>query len=324
VSSYRRLLPGVFVASHAIADGMLTRKQLRERSFRRLVHGVYADPSLPLDHRLRCRAVALLLPAGAAVGGHSAAAWYGAPFAGAHDAVTAVCPPDVEWKGPRGVRVHRSRSPIDVVTDPDGVPVTTALRTAWDTAALEPLGTAVAALDAMVRTGTVRAEELAAMASRRAGQWGVAKVRRTLELVDPRAESPPESRVRVALTLAGLGPVPQFDVWDGGAWLGRVDLAFPEARVAIEYEGAYHFEDGQIARDDVRYARLRAAGWTVIRLSAADLRDLDAVVARIRSALEGPFWPYRPCPQPPRAAVTTARASSCTWARCSGPLNDSA
>jgi hypothetical protein len=291
VSSHRRLLPGVFIASHAIADGLLTRKQLRERSYRRLVHGVYADPSLPVDHQLKCRAVALLLPGGAAIGGHSAAAWHGAPFAGAHDPVTVVRPPDVEWKGPRGVRVHRSRTPFDVVEDPDGVPVTTPPRTAWDVAALEPLGTAVAALDAMVQTGAVRAEELAAMTLAGVGRWGVAKVRRAFELVDPRAGSPPESRVRVALVLAGLSPFPQFDVFDGSEWLGRVDLAFPEAKIAIEYEGAYHFEDGQIVRDDVRYSRLRAAGWTVIRLSAADLRELDAVVARIRAALQGPLWP---------------------------------
>src|SRR5206468_2758959 len=99
---------------------------------------------------------------------------------------------------------HRSGAPFDLVVDLDGVPVTTPLRTAWDTAALEPLGTAVAALDAMVRAGAVRSVELAAMASGGVGQWGVAKVRRALEPVDPRAESPPESRVRVVLILAGL------------------------------------------------------------------------------------------------------------------------
>jgi G:T-mismatch repair DNA endonuclease (very short patch repair protein) len=291
VSSYRRLLPGVFIASHAMAEGVLTEKQLRHRGYRRLVHGVYADPSLPLDHRLRCRGVALLLPPGTAIGGYSAAAWYGAPFAATQNPVTVVRPPHVEWKGPRGVRVHRSRDRLDVVRDPDDVPVTTALRTAWDTAALESLGTAVAALDAMVRTGAVRAEGLSAMAAAGAGQWGIAKVRRAFELVDARAESPPESRVRVALVLAGLSPVPQYDVREAGEWLGRVDLALPEARIAIEYEGAYHFEDGQIVRDDVRYARLREAGWTVIRVSAADLHDLDAVVLRVRAAVQGRLWP---------------------------------
>jgi hypothetical protein len=284
-------MPGVFLASHAIADGALTRRQLRTRGYRRLVHGVYADPGLPLDHRLRCRGVALLLPRGMAIGGHSAAAWYGAPFAAVHDQVTVVGPADIEWKGPRGVRVHRSHARLDTVWDGDDVPLTTPLRTAWDTAALESVSTAVAALDAMARSGAVGCDELTAMTLTGVGQWGVAKVRRAVGLVDPRAESPPESRVRVALALAGLAPVPQFDVHERGEWLGRVDLGFPDAKVAVEYEGAYHFEDGQIVRDDVRYARLRAAGWTVIRVSAVDLRDLDAVVARVRAALQGPLWP---------------------------------
>jgi very-short-patch-repair endonuclease len=53
----------------------------------------------------------------------------------------------------------------------------------------------------------------------------------------------------------------------------------------VEYEGAHHFDGLQIVRYDRRYAQLTAMGWHVIRLSAVDLRDLDAVVARIREAL---------------------------------------
>ena len=280
-----RLLPGVFIGSHAIAAGLISKRQLRSLGYRRLVHGVYADPSLQVDHQLRSRAVALLLPGGAAIGGHSAAAWHGAPFAAVTDPVTVVDPADLVWAGPRGVRVHRSQGVVPIARDDDGVPVTSPLRTAWDVAALEPLGTAVAALDAMVKSEAVCIPDLLTMCAAGTGRWGVTRVRRAVGLVDARAESPPESRVRVALVMAGLAPVPQYEVRSLGQVLGRVDLAFPEARVAVEYEGAYHFEDGQIVRDDARYARLRAAGWTVIRLSSADLRDLDAVVARIRAAL---------------------------------------
>jgi G:T-mismatch repair DNA endonuclease (very short patch repair protein) len=279
-----RLLPGVFIGSHAVAAGLISTRQLRTLGYRRLVHGVYADPSLPVDHQLRCRAVALLIPDGAAIGGHSAAAWHGAPFAGATDPVTVVGPADMVWAGPRGVRVHRSREPVAMLRDGDGVPVTSASRTAWDVAALESLGTAVAALDAMVRNGALSLTNLSALSAAGTTRWGVTRVRRAVDFVDPRAESPPESRVRVALVMAGLSPVPQYEVWSQGRLLGRVDLALPEARIAIEYEGAYHFEDGQIVRDDERYERLRAAGWTVIRLSSVDLRDLDAVVARVRAA----------------------------------------
>ena len=55
--------------------------------------------------------------------------------------------------------------------------------------------------------------------------------------------------------------------------------------MVLEYEGPYHFEGRQICKDDRRYDRLAAAGWHVIRLSAYDVRDMDAVVERIRVAL---------------------------------------
>ncbi|WP_369135316.1 DUF559 domain-containing protein [Modestobacter sp. I12A-02662] len=279
------LLPGVFIGSHAIAAGLLTRRQLRERSYRRLVHGVYADPGLEFDHRLRCCGVALLLPKGTAVAGHSAAAWHGAPFAGPSDPVTVVRPPSVLWKGPREVCVHQAELSSAEVEWHDDVPVTSAVRTAWDLAAWEPLGTAVAALDAMVRCGSVSIDALHAMSAGATGRKGVVRMRRAVPLVDPRAESPPESRVRVALVMAGLAPVPQFEVLVDGVFVGRADLAFPEEMVLVEYEGAHHFDGTQIVRDDDRTARLQAAGWRVVRLSAVDLRDLDGVVVRVRAAL---------------------------------------
>ena len=285
VSSRLNRLTGVFVGSHAVAQGHLTERELRTKGYRRLAQGVYADPALDVDHQLRCRGVALLLPAGAAIGGHSAAAWYGAPFAGPHDLVTVVRPADVEWKGPRQVRVHRGPLPASDVEHLDGVPVTTARRTAWDVAALEPLGTAVAALDAMVRSGWITERQLAEMVTAGANRWGVSRVRRAVPLVDPRADSAPESRVRVALVLAGLAPVPQFVVTHRGRFVGKVDLAWPEAKLAVEYDGAHHFEAEQIVRDDERYAALVAAGWRIIRLTSTDLRDLDGVVRRVRAAL---------------------------------------
>jgi very-short-patch-repair endonuclease len=98
--------------------------------------------------------------------------------------------------------------------------------------------------------------------------------------------SPPESRVRLACHLARLPhPVPQYEVFEDGVLLGQVDFAWPEAKLVVEYEGAYHFDELQIAKDDGRYERLLAAGWRVIRLSSSDLWDLDAVIVRIRAVL---------------------------------------
>jgi very-short-patch-repair endonuclease len=98
--------------------------------------------------------------------------------------------------------------------------------------------------------------------------------------------SPPESRLRVACHFAGLPePVPQYEVVVAGVVLGHVDLAWPEARLVVEYEGEYHFDGLQIARDDHRYERLVAAGWRVVRLSSFDLRDMEAVMGRLRVLL---------------------------------------
>lgn len=279
------MLTGVFVGAHAVGEGWLTKDQLRTRGYRRLLHGVYADPGLVVDHQLMCRAVALLLPEGAVIGGHSAAAWYGAPFAGPSDPVTVLRPEQQPWAGPRGVRVHRTTlTPGDAVML-DDLPISSARRTAWDLAALEPMGTAVAALDAMVRAGHLTTHQLSVLADGGTGRFGVTRLRKIVPLVDPRAESAPESKVRVALVTAGLGPVPQHEIHVDGRFVARVDLAWPDAKVALEYEGAYHFDGVQIVRDDARIARLEAAGWIVIRVAAADLRTLDAVVAKVAAAL---------------------------------------
>jgi hypothetical protein len=184
--------------------------------------------------------------------------------------------------------VHRCElSATDVEVTDDGVRVTSAERTARDVAALETVKDAVACLDAMARAGTLTVPMLHRIDRSAAGRWGSRRIKKVLPLVDGRAQSPPESWVRVACHLAGLPPpIPQYTVVEEGVFLGVVDLAWPEARVVVEYEGAYHFDDRQIVKDDARYAKLVAAGWRVIRLSSIDLRDLDVVVARIRAALD--------------------------------------
>lgn len=285
--TFRSLPHGVFLGSHAVAEGWLTRKQLQSGLYRRLLHNVYADPGLPVDHTLMCRGVALVMPQEAALGGRSAAAWFGSPFAGYADPVTVIVPTGSPWRGPRGVRIHRTDLRLGgVLVVEDDIRVTDPLRTAWDVATLERTPDAVAALDGMLRAESVTAEQVAALLRWAPGQWRGRRAQRALELADGRAQSPPESWVRVACHLAGLPqPVPQYEVVENGVVLGHVDLAWPEAKLIIEYEGDYHFDELQIRKDDARYARLVAAGWRVVRLSSADLRDLEGVVDRIRAAL---------------------------------------
>ena len=88
------------------------------------------------------------------------------------------------------------------------------------------------------------------------------------------------------LVCAGLAePVIQYDVTlpDGRA---RLDLAYPDRRVGIEYEGYGHRTDkAQWRRDIVRQRQLEAHGWVVIRLTQWDLDHPDDLIARLRSRL---------------------------------------
>lgn len=269
----------------------MTAKQLKSGLYRRLLRNVYADPAIPAEHRLYARGAALLMPAGAVLGGRSAATWLGAPFASSIEPVLVLVPPASAWRGPTGVRVHRSEvDPADVTVVDHDVPITAPLRTAWDLAALETVPTAVAALDGMVRAGRLDLDALRGVHAASRGRWRGSRVGKVLPLVDGRAMSPPESWVRVACVRAGLPlPVPQFVVEDGYGFHAEVDLAWPEHRLIVEYEGEYHFDGLQIVKDDRRYERLVAAGWRVIRLSAADMRDMNAVVERIRAELRPLF-----------------------------------
>ena len=166
----------------------------------------------------------------------------------------------------------------------DDLPLSTPLRTAWDVATLEPLATAVAALDAMVRADAVDLPDLRLMADRGAGRFGARASGGPCRSSTLGPSRRAESWVRVALVLAGLAPIPQYEVRVDGI-VSRFDFAWPEAKVALEYEGAYHFEEARSSVTTSACDRLRAAGWIVIRISAADLRNLDAVVEKVRAAL---------------------------------------
>lgn len=292
MTAHRRFSGGLFVGSHAVSEGWLTKRSLESGPYRRVLRNVYTTPDADLDHRLKARAAALLMPEAAVIGGRSAAAWWGAPFTSPADPVLVLVPPDCRWKGPRGVQVHRTAVREDEIwEDGDGVRLTSTCRTAWDIATLESVTTAVTLLDGMVRhskqgDGNLTEPVLAHEFALRRGRWGSRKADVVVPLVDGRAMSPPESRLRVACHFAGLPrPVPQFEVVVGGVFLGQVDLAWPEAQLVVEYEGEYHFDGVQIAKDDARYARLVAAGWRVVRLSSFDLRDMDGVVERLRQLL---------------------------------------
>jgi very-short-patch-repair endonuclease len=71
----------------------------------------------------------------------------------------------------------------------------------------------------------------------------------------------------------------------GSRVIARVDLALPDLKIAIEYDGRWHEDDLQRALDNGRLAELRANGWTVIVVTAELLRDHGRLVATVSAAV---------------------------------------
>lgn len=272
-----------------VERGLLSRKQLRGSALRRLFHGVYADSALPETHRLRCAAaLACILPPGSAIAGRSAATLWGVGLAVPADPVEALVPRPLPVGRARGLRLHVGSLAPDEVARAGGLPVTRPLRTCWDLARWLDVVEAVVLVDRMLAAGRVSRAALRAHEQERQGERGWRRFGRVVRLANGRAESPPESRLRVRLVLAGL-PVPhaQFSVYADDGFIARVDLAWPELKIAVEYDGLHHVGSARQMNDDRRRLnRLVAAGWIVLHVTAPRLRDdLPELIAEIRATI---------------------------------------
>lgn len=276
-------LTGPFRGSSAIATGALTRGVLAGRRYRRLYPDIYVPAELDVDMALHSRAAALLVEPDGVLSGYSAAELLGASCA-PDDAVPEVTAPRSRNRV-AGLVVHRDRLAANEVLVTAGVATTSPLRTALDLVRWRSRTEGVVAVDALARVHPFAPADIRAVRSRHLGARGSRQLEPVLALADPRAESPMESRIRVALVMGGLPPVVQHPVTvDGRAF--RLDMAYPEARLGVEYDGRHHREPGQALRDLEREAMLAGSGWKIVRFRASTvLCSPQLIVARVHHEL---------------------------------------
>jgi len=108
------------------------------------------------------------------------------------------------------------------------------------------------------------------------------------DILDIFGVPPIERMLGRALTALGVQAFPEFTVSFGDGKRCRLDFAVFCARgpLAVECDGAeYHSSPGQRSRDRARDARLRKAGWTVLRLKEKDIvADPANCARRVRAA----------------------------------------
>lgn len=285
---------GVFSRREAIALGAtaaIIRRRIETGRWARLYRNVYRLAGVPETWHQRLLAACL---AWDGVASHrSAAAVWG--LAGVTPRALEITVPAARRRRAEGVIVRRAHLRGSDVTKRHGIPVTTVARTLLDVAAVADGETLEIALDDASNRHLVTLARLRrdVDAWSHHGMRGVTALRSLVDERDPvsrHAESPLETRLHRLLRKAGIEePVRQYVVRHEGRFIARVDLAFPQHRLALEADGyVAHSGRRRWQRDLARGNALTQIGWRVLRFSSEDMRRMpDWVVGQVMAALAG-------------------------------------
>lgn len=270
---------GQRAVKEALSSGMLAQP------WRGVV--VHAADSL----KLATRAEAALLLAGqpAVLSGATSLALHGISAAESAD-IHLTVPYERRIRSKPGLVVHQSSYESEDVIELQGLTVFSLDRALADFLCDGDKWSAFAALDEAMRglspdhrrklRENVR-DRIVDRQSRR----GIHRAFMMLELATGRADSPPESILRLVVVEAGL-PIPeaQYEIRTiEGRLLYVLDMAWPAQRIALEYDG-YAAHEERREYDVERDERMAGRGWITIRASAADLRDPSRVLRELRAA----------------------------------------
>src|SRR4051794_32439061 len=264
----------------------LTDWHLRHRDVARLSRDTYLPADDAPDLRTRLPAVLMTAQTGAVLSHDTAAAMWKVqiPLRPETDAVHLTVPPGSKARNRSDRRLHRAVLLPDDVERRWGLDVTTPARTWRDLAAvLEPA--ALLAVTDQLLDVLCRPADLERALARRPTGPGSLRGRRVLAVADPEVDSPMESVLRWLLHEAGLPrPVQQYRaVDDHGRQMGFGDLAWPDRKVLIEFDGDVHRSRKVFVGDLRRQNRLVLQGWIVLRFTSADVVGRpDDVVAAVR------------------------------------------
>lgn len=284
----------VFTMAQAL-DAGLTLEQGRRRvesgAWIRLANGAFALAGAVVTTRSRVHAATLVIP-GSVASHESAGELRDYPLV--RRGLVVVSRPDVR---PNRTELGRIRRLCDFRpsdhTVIDGIPVTSAVRTSVDLAAVMRADRYTSMIDKLLVRKEFSADDLAAYAVRwcRRGRKGS---RLLWDTVDARGEGyvAPESELEAAgLALLEAGgfapPVRQLALPWREDLPGRVDCAYVDERVLIEWDSRkHHREEQQFETDRHRDAEAIAHGWLPLRVTWKMIhREQEWVCDKVRETL---------------------------------------
>lgn len=279
-----------FVGTAAINAGIITPHDLRVR-FDRQLPGIYRATGFAPDAPSRVRAASLWAPPGAALAGSAAALLHGDRRVAAEEVLSVV---DLYLprtaRAPRGIRIHPLRGPLGEadLAEVGRMRCTSVSRTALDLARWhrDPT-TATVAVDAVCNAAGTPIEVVRGHARTLRGLHGFGSALKLLDQCDHRADSPPETRLRLSFLHSSLPtPEPQVKIADAsGRHIVTADLAYRQHKVAVLYDGAGHLRREQRDWDSGVTARLFDEGWLDLRVTAGMMRDPATILRRVAEML---------------------------------------
>jgi hypothetical protein len=263
----------------------VTDRRLSGPSYQSLLRGAHAVSSLTVTHAERILAARAVLPADAVLGGRSALWAHGVTLADPDEPVEVVLPPDRRVRRRTHVAVRGDVLQPDEVMSSVWGPVTTPARTAFDLGRRGVLRQSVPQLDALARSTGVTADDVAPLLRAHRGARYITRLPEALAEMNGLAESVRESQLRLLVVEAGFPrPTPQYTIRDpSGRFVARVDLAWPDLRIALEYDGGHHDSPDQIVVDRQRLNAVQLCGWSVLVIDRHQLLDEHRVLTAIRT-----------------------------------------
>jgi len=302
----------------------VTRERLRRRDLVRPTRSIRWQRASPPEGVHRIRAFRPVLLPGQFVSHTTAALLWELPLPRTHRDGPLHVTSRLPAAQPRriGVVGHRVESPRAAVRDRWGVPASTPAMAWVECGALLELDDLVVLGDAIVTESRCRTDvdDLRAALLQRGRCRGARRLRAALDLIRRGAGSSQETRARLGIVRAGL-PEPDLQVTihdEHDRFLARVDMAYPDARIVIEYEGDHHRTDPhQWAIDIRRHRGLGRLGWIVLRWTKADLDDQrDKSLAQLGALLrERGYRPQHGDPPHHRSRGTDRDGTAPTTAR---------
>lgn len=286
--------PGPFTARDALDDGASypwLRRWCRRGILKHPIRGAYHASDLPDDLELRLAVLRLVVPAECVVTDRTAGWLWGADMIlapGDHlvtPAVQVFCPPGYRLRNGLVASGERRLRSEDVAVL-GGVRVTTPLRTACDLGRLLHVDQALAAMDSLAALNRFTLDELAVETLRFRRYRGVVQLRVLVPLVDPMAQSPGESVLRLRWLQAGI-PRPRCQVPvpapDGGRYY--LDMGLEERLLGAEYDGEEFHDESAVGHDTGRRDWChREHGWTILVFRKGNVygrnQDADRILRR--------------------------------------------